>query len=183
VAFGRRIKAMEVKIIHSPRRRRTVSARLVKDTLLVNAPALMPEAHLEKIVANFKERFQRKRLEGELNQKGDLMSAAQRLNERYFENKLKVNRIEYVTNQNSRFGCCNYLSGYIRISHMLALMPAWVRDYVIVHEIAHLIQPNHSREFWDIVSRYELAERAKGYLMAVGLRREDDAEDDLYPFS
>ena len=166
---------MEVKIIRSPRRKRTVSARLVKDMLLVNAPVFMPEARLEKIVANFKERFQRKRLKEELNQKEDLMSAARRLNEKYFENKLKVEAIEYSVNQNSRFGCCNYRAGHIRISHRLGLMPAWVRDYVIVHEMAHLIQPDHSRAFRDIVSRYELAERAKGYLMAVGLERQDDA--------
>ena len=166
---------MEVKIIRSLRRRRTVSARLVKDVLQVNAPVFMPETHLEKIVANFKERFQRKRLKEELNQKEDLMSAARRLNEKYFENKLKVEAIEYSVNQNSRFGCCNYRAGHIRISHRLSLMPAWVRDYVIVHEMAHLIQPDHSRAFRDIVSRYELAERAKGYLMAVGLEREDDA--------
>jgi len=143
--------------------------------LLVNAPVFMPEARLEKIVANFKERFQRKRLKEELNQKEDLMSAARRLNEKYFENKLKVEAIEYSVNQNSRFGCCNYRAGHIRISHRLGLMPAWVRDYVIVHEMAHLIQPDHSRAFRDIVSRYELAERAKGYLMAVGLERQDDA--------
>jgi len=143
--------------------------------LLVNAPVFMPEARLEKIVANFKERFQRKRLKEELNQKEDLMSAARRLNEKYFENKLKVEAIEYSVNQNSRFGCCNYRAGHIRISHRLGLMPAWVRDYVIVHEMAHLIQPDHSRAFRDIVSRYELAERAKGYLMAIGLERQDDA--------
>ena len=170
---------MEVKIIRSPRRRRTVSARLVKDVLLVNAPVFMPQARLEKMVANFKERFQRKRLKEELNQKEDLMSAAQRLNERYFENKLSVKVIEYVTNQNSRFGCCNYRTGHIRISHRLSLMPAWVRDYVIVHEMAHLIQSDHGRDFWSIVSRYELAERAKGYLMAAGGQREDEPEDDL----
>ncbi len=166
---------MEVKIIRSPRRRRTVSARLVKDVLLVKAPEFMPQARLEKMVANFKERFQRKRLKEELNQKEDLMSAARRLNERHFENKLKVKAIEYSVNQNSKFGCCNYRSGHIRISHRLSLMPAWVRDYVIVHEMAHLIEPNHGRAFWDIVKRYELSERAKGYLMAVGLEKEDDA--------
>lgn len=170
---------MEVKIIRSPRRRRTVSARLVKDVLLVSAPVFMPRERLEKMVANFKERFQRKRLKEELNQKEDLASVAQRLNERYFENKLNVKAIEYSINQNSKFGCCNYRTGHIRVSHRLGLMPAWVRDYVIVHELAHLLQPNHSRAFWDIVSRYELSERAKGYLMAVGLAREDDTEDDL----
>ena len=47
-------------------------------------------------------------------------------------------------------------------------MPEWVRRYVLIHEMAHLIEPNHSRAFWDIVSRYKLTERARGYLMAVG---------------
>ncbi len=170
---------MEVKITRSPRRRRTVSARLVKDVLLVSAPEFMPRERLEKMVANFKERFQRKRLKEELSRKEDLASVAQRLNERYFENKLNVKAIEYSVNQNSKFGCCNYRTGHIRISHRLGLMPSWVRDYVIVHELAHLIEPNHGKAFWDIVKRYELSERAKGYLMAVGLQREDGSEDDL----
>ena len=76
--------------------------------------------------------------------------------------------IEYVTTQNSRFACCNYRTAKIRISHKIGLMPKWVRKYVIMHELAHLIEPNHSRAFWDIVSRYRLTERARGYLMAVG---------------
>lgn len=170
---------MEVKITRSPRRRKTVGARLVKDVLLVSAPVFMPQERLEKMAANFKERFQRKRLKEELSRKEDLASVAQRLNERYFENRLKVNKIEYATNQDRKFGCCNYRTGHIRISHRLGLMPSWVRDYVIVHELAHLIEPNHGKAFWDIVKRYELSERAKGYLMAVGLQREDDTEDDL----
>ena len=55
-------------------------------------------------------------------------------------------------------------------------MPEWVRDYVIVHELAHLIEPNHNGLFWDIVSRYKLAERARGYLMAVGSKSEDERD-------
>ena len=168
---------MEVKIIRSPRRRRTVSARLVKDILLISAPVFMPRERLERMAANFKERFQRKRMKEELSRKEDLASVAQRLNERYFENKLNIGAIEYSVNQNSKFGCCNYRTGHIRISHRLGLMPSWVRDYVIVHEMAHLLEPNHSKAFCDIANRYELSERAKGYLMAVGLGREDDAED------
>jgi predicted metal-dependent hydrolase len=43
--------------------------------------------------------------------------------------------------------------------------------------MAHLIEPNHGPAFWDIVSRYELAERAKGYLMALGF--DSDNEKDI----
>jgi predicted metal-dependent hydrolase len=161
---------MEVKIIRSRRRRRTVGARLVNNTLLISAPELLSEERLEKIVTDFKSKFERKKLKDELDRKYRLPEIAAKLNERYFDNGLKINSIEYVTVQNSKLACCNYRTGHIRISHRIGFMPDWVRDYVIIHEMAHLIEPNHSRAFWDIVCRYKLAERARGYLMAAGRR-------------
>ncbi len=158
---------MEVKIIRSHRRRRTVSARLLEDTLIVSAPLMLSEPRLDKIILGFKEKFERKKIKEELDRKEALSEVAKRLNERYFSNKLKINSIEYVTDQNSKYGCCNFSSGHIRISHRIGLMPSWVRNYVIVHEMAHLIEPNHSRAFWGIVYRYELAERARGFLLGV----------------
>jgi len=157
---------MEVKIIRSRRRRRTVSARIVEDTLLVSAPLMLSGERLEKIVTGFKVKFEKKKLKEELDKKESLFDIASRLNKKYFASQPKINSIEYVTNQSRKFGCCNYRSGEIRISHKIGSMPAWVRDYVIIHEIAHLIEPNHSRAFWNIVSRYKLAERARGFLLA-----------------
>ena len=157
---------MEVKIIRSQRRRRTVSARIVENTLLVSAPLMLSGERLDKIVAGFKVKFEKKKLKEELDKKESLFDIASRLNKKYFANQPKINSIEYVTNQSRKFGCCNYRSGEIRISHKIGSMPAWVRDYVIIHEIAHLIEPNHSRAFWNIVSRYKLAERARGFLLA-----------------
>lgn len=160
---------MEVKIIRSPRRRRSVSARLVNDLLLVNAPLMLSDERLDKIISGFKLKFARKKLKTELDKEKNLADLASRLNAQYFENKLKIESIEYVTNQNSRYGCCNYHTAKIRISHKIGLVPKWVRKYVLIHEMAHLIEPNHSREFWDIVSRYKLTERARGYLMAASI--------------
>jgi len=157
-----------VKILRSKKRRRSVGARLVKDILVVRAPENMPEIRLQEVIAEFKARIERKHLREELNKSEDLTDRAEKFNQRYFENKLKVNSIKYVTGQNSRFGCCNFRTGAIRISHRISSMPQWVRDYVIIHELAHLVAPNHSKAFWDIVNRYKLAERAKGYLIAVG---------------
>lgn len=176
--------SMEVKIVRSRRRRRTVSARMIKDMLLVQAPTALSEERLEKIIEDFKLKFERKKLKEDLDRKQDLIKIAAYLNEKYFGNKLKINSIQYVTGQNSKFGCCNYRTADIRISHRVGLMPEWVRDYVLVHEMAHLVEPNHSREFWDIVSRYRLAERARGYLMAAGFNAGEDPdsqEPDAFP--
>jgi predicted metal-dependent hydrolase len=160
---------MEVKIIRSRRRRRCVSARLVNDLLLINAPLLLPQERLNKIVSDFKLKFERRKLKIELDKEKNLLDLANTLNDKYFDNKLRIESIEYATNQNSRFGCCNYRTAKIRISHKIGLMPRWVRKYVLIHEMAHLIEPNHSRAFWDIVCRYKLTERARGYLMAANI--------------
>ena len=157
---------MEVKITRSAKRRRTVGARLVNDLLLISAPLCLPQERLDKIVTGFKLKFEKKRIKEALNKEQNLSGLASSLNEKYFGNKLKLESIEYVTTQNSLFGCCNHRTAKIRISHKIGLMPEWVRKYVVMHEMAHLVEPNHSQAFWDIVSRYKLTERARGYLMA-----------------
>ncbi|MFA5337975.1 MAG: M48 family metallopeptidase [Candidatus Omnitrophota bacterium] len=163
---------MEIKIIRSTKRRRTVSARVVNDCLVVSAPCAISEENLTKIVSDFKLKFEKKKIKDELDRNQPLAEIAAILNKKYFNNQLKINFIEYVTGQNSKYGCCNYIDGHIRISHKVGLMPKWVRDYVLIHEMAHLIVPNHSKAFWDIVYRYELVERARGFLMATGFSLE-----------
>jgi predicted metal-dependent hydrolase len=163
----------EIKVVRSPNRKRTVSARLSEGILVVNAPARITEKDLEKIIANFKEKLLKKKLKKELNQNQALKDIADKLNRAYFGGRLNIESIEYSTNQNSRFGCCNTKTGRILISHRLASMPEWVRDYVIIHELAHLIIPNHSRAFQELTARYRLKERAIGFLMAKGYQEEE----------
>ena len=163
----------EIKIIRSDNRRKTISARLVKNTMLVHAPSSISDAELKKIIDKLKRRLYRRKIKNELDKTQGLTVAADRLNKEYFNNKLKIISITYSANQDKIFGCCNYRTKEIHISHQLIQMPCWVRDYVIVHEMAHLIEPNHSKAFWDIVYRYRLTERARGYLMAKRLDSEE----------
>jgi predicted metal-dependent hydrolase len=161
-----------IEIIRSARRKKTVSARLVNGTIEVRAPAAISERDLQPIIDNLRKRLQKQQRKRQLNETGDLQRRAQELNQRYFHGELRIRKIEYVTNQEKRLGSCTASRGTIRISHRMAGLPKWVVDYILVHEIAHLKEPNHSRKFWALVNRYPLAERARGYLMAINLEEE-----------
>jgi hypothetical protein len=65
-----------------------------------------------------------------------------------------------------RWGSCTPDEGRIRISNRLTSVPIWVLDSVLVHELAHLQVEDHGPGFDELVNRYELSERAKGYLIA-----------------
>ena len=74
--------------------------------------------------------------------------------------------VSWVDGMRTRWGSCTPDAGTIRISTALAPFPDWVVDYVIVHELAHLREHGHTAAFWQLVGRYQRAERARGYLMA-----------------
>ena len=170
---------MNVQVIRSPRRRKTVSARMVGQTLQVLIPDSLSPAEEREWVDKMRQRLVDKQRRGELNSEQALGQRAQELNRRYFGGRLKVASVNYVTNQDRRFGSCSPEEGTIRLSHRLAQVPGWVRDYVLVHELAHLVESNHSAAFWTLVNRYPLAERARGYLMALGLSASDGEEGAL----
>lgn len=161
--------APPIKITRSARRRRTITARRLPDgSIEVLAPADISDAALAPVVERLTARLQ-KRAERERLSDDGLERRAQQLNRLYFGGRLRWRSIVYVTNQRRRLGSCTPSEGTIRLSDRLATLPAWVRDYVIVHELAHLEQPNHSQAFWDLVNRYPLTERARGYLIALHL--------------
>lgn len=164
---------MEVKIIRSRQRKKTVSAQVVEGQFVVRAPAGMSDAELQPIIENLQKRLEKRQAKTALDDKA-LHRRAQELNRQYFKGKLKWKSIKWVANQNNRFGSCTPANGTIRLSHRLATMPTFVRDYVIVHELAHLIEANHGSRFWKLVNRYPKTERARGYLMAVGLEELED---------
>jgi predicted metal-dependent hydrolase len=158
-----------VEVRRSARRTRTVSARLEDRRLIVSIPARMSRAEEAEWVDKMARRFEERARRGRLNANGELERRAQQLNRRFFAGRLTWEGICYVTNQGRRYGSCSIASRTIRLSDRLAEMPVWVLDYVIVHELAHLMVPDHSPAFWRLVSRYPLTERARGYLIAKGM--------------
>lgn len=159
---------MEVEVVRSARRTRTISAVIRGDTLVVTVPARLSQAQEREWVKRMSDRVERARRKAGRHGDAELQARAQRLNMRYFDGKLTFTGIIYVDNQRTLHGSCTPSTGAIRISRRLATLPRWVEDYVIVHELAHLVYSGHGVRFWELVNRYPLTERARGYLMALG---------------
>ena len=168
-----------VEVRRSARRRRTVSAYREGGRTIVLIPARMSRAEERRWVAVMLERLakQDRRLRPE---EEDLMARARDLSRRYLDGQARPATVRWVTNQGSRWGSCTPVDRSIRLSHRLKGMPEWVLDYVLVHELAHLLVPGHGPAFWAEVERYPRTERARGYLegvaAATGLEMSD--EDD-----
>lgn len=164
---------MRVKIIRSAKRKRTVNARMINEVIHLYLPGKVSKKQEQKYIAWAKKRFQLdKRKKKLLEKNGDkiLQKRTQMLNRKYFAGKLKWKKIYFSVEQNHRmFGNCDTKNKSIRISDRLLKMPKFVLDYVIVHELTHLIVPKHGLEFWKICNRYSKTERARGYLIAVAM--------------
>lgn len=150
----------EVRVVRSAKRRKTVNARVVDGVIEVRVPARMSKADEKRFVAELVERIERRELEKQVDVGQRSRELAQR-----FDLPLPAS-IRFVDNQHSRWGSCSIESREIRLSSRLANYPTWVLDYVIVHELAHLVVADHSPAFHELVDRFPRAERARGYLHA-----------------
>jgi predicted metal-dependent hydrolase len=158
-----------VEVRRSQRRRRTVSAYRDGERVVVLIPDRFSRAEetewVERMLARLAAREERiRRTDNELEQR------ARRLTVRYlpeYAHRVNPASVRWVTNQNGRWGSCTPDDGTIRISHRIQEMPEWVIDYVLLHELAHLVVPSHSARFWELVARYPRSERARGYLEGI----------------
>ncbi|MFD8337743.1 M48 family metallopeptidase [Streptomyces solisilvae] len=158
--------ANPVEVRRSTRRRRTVSAYREGDRTVVLIPARMSEAEEQRWVRVMLEKLaaqESKRMLGD----AELAARAEWLSEQYLGGRARPASVRWVTNQNTRWGSCTPAEGSIRLSHRLQGMPEYVVDYVLLHELAHLLVPGHGPRFWRLLEAYPRTERARGYLEGV----------------
>ena len=167
---------MEVR--RSRRRRRTVSAYRDGDTIVVQVPARLTRAEEAAWVSQMLARLERREARRKPSD-AELARRAAQLSARYLDGRAKPASVRWVGNQQSRWGSCTVADRSIRLSARLQGMPSWVVDYVLLHELAHLVVPGHDAQFWALLERYERTERARGYLegfsAAAGLPEDADA--------
>jgi len=147
----------------SPRRRRTVTAYRDSGRTVVLIPARFTRAQEREWVARMVDRLtaqeRRRRPAGE-----DLVQRALDLSNRYLAGRAQPTTVTWSNQQNARWGSCTPADGTIRLSTRLQGMPAWVIDYVLLHELAHLLVDGHGPTFWTMLEAYPRTERARGFL-------------------
>lgn len=168
--------AVEVRV--SDRRRSTATAFWEGDQVVVVVPPRLPRATREDLVDRLVARVLRHRPHVHASD-ADLARRAEALADQHLDG-VRPASIRWVGNQLKRWGSCTPATREIRISDRLRPVPGWVLDAVVVHELAHLVEPGHGPRFRLLAGRYgrhaEAARFLEGY--ALGLAIEPPGLDD-----
>ncbi len=158
----------DVEVRISTRRRKTSEARWVGGRIVVSVPAHLSQEAREKTIAWLVDRLVAKHPMRSAIGDDELMTRALALAERYRIGARPAS-VRWVTNQSARWGSCSFHSREIRLSHRLRAAPEWVLDAVLVHELAHLVHPNHSPAFHQLANGYRRHHEAGIFLAGYGL--------------
>lgn len=161
-----------VVVRRSARRRRTVAAFWENGTAVVAIPAHFSRTQEAEWVRRMLDKL---KVQGDRQSKGGrrpatdsaLASHAAELSARYLGGRAVPTSVRWVCNQNSRWGSATPADGSIRLSDKLRPMPQWVIDYVLLHELAHLLVAGHNAAFWKLLEAYPETARAKAFLEGV----------------
>jgi hypothetical protein len=146
------VAPVEVEVQVSKRRRKTATAYWQHNRIMVVLPAHLRGRERSEMIDWLVERVRAKR-PGAGASDADLYARAARLADRYV-NGVRPDSIRWVTNQQRRWGSCSAATKEIRLSHRLKSVPDWVLDAIVVHELAHLVHPDHSTSFRQLADRY-----------------------------
>lgn len=138
-----RIQGEEFKLQIASFDKKGSSARLVNHTIKLRLSQWLEGIDREDIIRRLISRVLAKYF------KPQIAAKVHDWNRRYFQKEIKDIKLKY---NSSNWGSCSS-KGNINLSTRLLLAPKEVMDYVIVHELAHLIEFNHSARFWKLVER------------------------------
>jgi predicted metal-dependent hydrolase len=108
-----------------------------------------------------------------------LARRARELSDRYLGGRAVPSSVRWSSNQGRRWGSCTVGEGSIRLSDRLRGMPSWVTDYVLLHELTHLLHAGHGPEFWAELEAYPRTERARGFLEGYAFAERAPGEEEV----
>jgi predicted metal-dependent hydrolase len=157
-----------VQLVRSSKRRRTYKWSLVGGQVRLEVPAGLRSSDETRIVAEVAEQARRRLARAQLPSDQALLKRARELASQHVPEAVdRLRSVAWSDRQAKRWGSCSGDTGDIRLSSRLRGLPNYVLEAVLLHEIAHLLEPNHSSRFQSLANRYPLAERARGFLEAV----------------
>src|SRR4029450_3509799 len=161
------VPSPRVGVRRSSRRTRTVTAYRERDTIVVLIPHRMSKADEQTFVRDMVQKVLAREARASAPQGDEELAARGRARRVSYlapalDQMPEPTAVSWVTNQQQRWGSCTPSTGLIRLSHRMQPLPVWVVDYVLLHELAHLVEPTHSDRFWSLVGWYPAAEQAKG---------------------
>lgn len=151
----------------SPRRRKTASASWQNGRIVVVVPARTSLAQRAELVEQLVGRLLRQRPHV-AGSDPELARRAADLAARYLDD-VRPTSVRWSARQQRRWGSCSPETGAIRISALLRPAPGWVVDAVLVHELAHLVEPGHGPAFRRLVGRFERTDAAEAFLAGYAL--------------
>lgn len=167
----------DVEVRRSRRRTRTVTAFRENGRLVVAIPdrftRVQEREWVRRMVAKVESSEQRRRPSDER-----LAARAAELSRRYLGGQARPTSVAWSSRQGRRWGSCTVAEGAIRISTRVQGMPSWVLDYVLLHELAHLLCAGHGPAFWALLGGYPHLDRARGFLEGVAHASDMPGPDD-----
>lgn len=153
-----------IVVKRSTRRRKSVSASVENGVTVVVIPQRMTNAQARDYALELHERITKRRAKKAQRTDADLETRALGLRQRYLPNNPLPTSVTWSARQQQRWGSCTPADGTIRISERLKTMPDFVLDYVLIHELVHLVVNDHGADFEALVSQYSEYEKARAYL-------------------
>ncbi|HAM23172.1 MAG TPA: metal-dependent hydrolase [Actinobacteria bacterium] len=156
----------DIEVRRSTRRKRSVGAHREAGITIVVVPERMSVREAAKHALALHQRLLKRAQKTRVSD-DQLLERASWLRKRYMPTAPAPSSIRWSTNQNRRWGSCTTTDGSIRLSARLQGMPQYVVDYVILHELAHLVVPNHGPDFNHLLDTYSQRQRACSFLDGV----------------
>ena len=161
------VDGVTLTLLIERKRIKNINARLRDTTLSVSAPLNIPQATLDQAIPDLARRLVRRVRARQINAEDDALALAHKVAER-FPTKPVVAQVQFVTNQEARWGSYSSANRTIRLNAALREMPRWVLEAVVAHELTHVFHHNHGPEFWKLLRRVcPDVDRADAFLAGV----------------